>query len=162
MHPRVAELIKHFALAPHPEGGHYRELFRSTTPVTPSDGRGPRSILTGIYFLLARGEHSAWHRVTSDEVWHVYEGEGIELLLAAPDCTTIVRHRLTTLSDGTGEPQRLVPAGWWQAARPLGSYALAGCNVAPGFDFADFSFLRDHSTHVDALTRSAPDLLTLL
>ena len=80
MHARAAELIAQLSLQPHPEGGYYREVFRSAGVVTPADGRGARAALTTIYFLLPAGAASRWHRVTSDEVWHFYEGDPIELL----------------------------------------------------------------------------------
>ena len=80
MHVRAEELIATLGLRPHPEGGFFREIFRSSTLVTPADGRGPRSALTTIYFLLTEGTHSRWHHVISDEVWHLYEGGPLEVL----------------------------------------------------------------------------------
>lgn len=146
MHARAAELITRLELRPHPEGGYYRELHRSNEQVRPMDGRPLRPALTTIYFLLTEGTHSRWHRVKSDEVWHLYEGGPLELLLTAPIFTE-VEHRILGPAGSTERrvvgPVHTVPAGWWQAARPLGPYALAGCTVGPGFDFADFSFLRD-------------------
>jgi hypothetical protein len=159
MHPRAEELIRLLALRPHPEGGFYRETFRSAARVTGSR-RPERSALTTIYFLLAAG-FSAWHRVQSDEVWHWYEGEPLELLLASPDFSSLQRHRLGPVGPST-EPVVTVPAHWWQAARPLGPYALCGCTVAPGFEFEDFTFLRDDSDASDALRVAAPDLAALL
>ena len=161
MHARAAELISTLRLAPHPEGGHYREVFRSADSVQPADGRPPRSALTNILFLLAAGEGSRWHRVTSDEVWHFYEGEGLELLVAAPSLEQVARIALGTASAST-RPTYTVPAGWWQAARPLGSHALVGCTVAPGFDFADFSFLRDDAALAARLAALEPDSASLL
>lgn len=160
MNPRAAELIRILALQPHAEGGFYRETFRSAAQVN-SAQRPPRSALTSIYFLLAAGSFSAWHRVKSEEVWHWHEGEPLELLLAAPDCSVIRSCRLGPVGEGT-EPVITVPANWWQAARPLGPYALCGCTVAPGFEFEDFSFLRDDPAAVDALGIAAPDLCLLL
>ena len=85
MHRRAAELIRELGLAPHPEGGFFREIFRSTLLVEPCDGRSRRSALTAIFFLLAQGQVSRWHSVRSDEVWHLYEGGPLELLIASPD-----------------------------------------------------------------------------
>lgn len=146
-------------LAPHPEGGFYRETWRSTARVGTAQGSS-RSAVTTIYFLLAAGTFSAWHRVTSDEVWHWYEGEALELVMAAPDFSTV---RSVTLGPvrGAARPVATVPAGWWQAARPLGSYALCGCTVAPGFEFADFAFLRSDPAAA-SLRRAAPQLAGLL
>ena len=139
---RVSELIALLRLAPHPEGGHFREIYRSADRVQAADARGPRNALTNILFLLGRGEMSRWHRVSSDEVWHYYEGEGLELLIAPPPMDRVARVILGPAA-AAQRPSYAVPAHWWQAARPLGGHALAGCTVAPGFDFADFSFLRD-------------------
>lgn len=138
----AAELKEKLGLAPHPEGGHYREVFRSASEVRPDDDRAPRSALTAIHFLLSAGERSRWHRVRSDEVWHFSDGAPMELLLLTPD---LARHELVTLgriTDGQ-VPFHVVPAGWWQAARPRGDLSLCSCVVGPGFDFADFTFMDD-------------------
>jgi predicted cupin superfamily sugar epimerase len=142
VHPRATQLIDQLGMQPHPEGGFYRELYRSSLQVQPDDDRPARAALTTIYFLLPEGMHSRWHRVASDEVWHLYEGWALELLQATPDGGSIEQILLGSASNASG-PVHVVPAGHWQAARPLGPYALTGCTVAPGFDFADFSFLRD-------------------
>src|SRR3954469_23864445 len=99
MNPRAAELIRTLQLQPHPEGGFYRETFRSTLQVSP-DQRPVRSALTTIYFLLAAGGFSAWHRVHSDEVWHWHEGEPLELLLASADFRTVQRRQLGRIGAG--------------------------------------------------------------
>lgn len=161
MDPRAAHLIERLALLPHPEGGHYREIQRSPLRVRPLDGRDERAAMTGIYFLLAAGEHSRWHRVASDETWHHYEGEPLELLVAAPDAVRAERVVLGRALDADG-PVHTVPAGWWQAARPLGAYALAGCTVAPGFEFQDFAFLRDDPAAAARLVAAEPALRELL
>jgi uncharacterized protein len=142
MHPRVAELIETLELRPHPEGGFYREIYRSRSSVTTAD-RGPRSALTTIYFLLAAGSASRWHQVDSDEVWHLYEGGPLEVLELMASGADLVRHRLGPIGSGSGAPVCTIPAGHWQAARPLGEYALVGCTVGPGFDFEDFRLLAD-------------------
>jgi predicted cupin superfamily sugar epimerase len=161
MHPRARALIADLRLSPHPQGGYFRELHRSAGTVQPSDTRGPRAALTTIYFLLTAGSHSRWHRVSSDEVWHLYEGEPIELLVADPDFISLQRIVLQAASAHSG-PTHTVPAGWWQAARPLGGYALAGCTVAPGFDFSDFSFLRGLEGLTARLREMDPSLADLL
>jgi len=158
---RAAELVALLALQPHPEGGHYRELFRSQATVQPADGRPARSALTTIDFLLARGERSAWHRVQSDEVWHLLEGGPLRLWLLPPALDALTCRDLTPAAAGGG-PRLVVPAGWWQAAEPLGEFAYCGATVGPGFDFADFSFLRDDVAGRDALARLRPDLARLL
>lgn len=139
---RAAALIRRFDLRPHPEGGHYREIFRSAAPVTPLDGRGRRAGMTTIHFLLRRGERSRWHRVLSDEAWHLEEGDGLELMQMRADLGRVERVRLAPAAAG-GQPAHVVPAGCWQAARPIGAYALAACDVGPGFEFADFALMAD-------------------
>ena len=161
MHPRAAELIATLALRPHPEGGFYRELLRSTATVAPADGRGARAALTTIYFLLPEGAVSRWHRVRSDEVWHLYEGGPLELLELDDAGGALRRHRLAAVGDGDGAPVRTIPAGAWQAARPLAGYALVGCTVGPGFDFADFRLLADDPARCAAVVAAWPEAAAL-
>lgn len=139
MHPRARDLIAALELEPHLEGGFYRQLFRSSETVARPDGEVRRA-LTTIYFLLAAGMESRWHRVKSDEVWHHYEGDAVELLTFEPGATDAVRTVLGPLTRGAF-PVHVVPAGWWQSARPLGDYSLVGCTVGPGFEFEDFVLL---------------------
>ncbi|WP_315836803.1 cupin domain-containing protein [Bradyrhizobium prioriisuperbiae] len=129
--PTAENIIALLHLAPHPEGGHYREVFRD--PRTDAHGR---SASTAIYFLLARDERSHWHRVDAAEIWHYYSGSPLALQIAD-------EHGQRTLHLGpdlmAGEvPQIVVPAGAWQAAESVGDWTLVGCTVAPGFDFAGF------------------------
>jgi predicted cupin superfamily sugar epimerase len=136
-----AESIRRqLGLLPHPEGGHYAETWRSaTTHPHPAHG-APRALSTAIYFLLARGEYSRLHRVESEESWHLYAGGPAELHLLSPAGAYSVVTLGMDLTAGD-RPQAVVPAGWWQATRLAAGtdYALFGCIVAPGFDFADFS-----------------------
>jgi predicted cupin superfamily sugar epimerase len=144
MNPRAAALIEELGLKPHPEGGYYREIYRSSEEVQPCDDRPRRAALTSIYFLLVAGQRSQWHRVRSDEVWHFYEGDALEVVWTADG----EESETAVLSSGVAgaRPVCVVPAGHWQAARPLGEYALVGCTVAPGFDFEDFEMGRDTIT----------------
>lgn len=154
MHERAAALVAALGLKPHPEGGHYAEVFRSRDRVqTP---RGERSALTTIDFLLARGEFSAWHRVESDEVWHLLEGGPLQLHVIAAD---LARVETITL-DATR--RHVVPAGAWQAAEAVGDFAYVGATVGPGFEFADFSFGRNDAALRSALPAMAPHLARLL
>jgi hypothetical protein len=140
MHARASELIATLQLQRHPEGGWYRETWRSPLQVRRERDGSSRSALTSIFFLLAAGEISRWHRVAgADEAWHHYEGAPLELLSFAPDGAQPTRTRL-----GADPAARLhvVPADWWQAARPLGDFTLVGCTVGPGFEFGDFTMLR--------------------
>jgi len=125
------EIIARLDLKPHPEGGHYRETFRD--PLTTRDGRAAS---TAIYFLLARGERSHWHRVDAVEVWHYYAGSALQLQIAGESG----RRRVLLGPDVKASelPQAIVPAHAWQAAESIGDWTLVGCTVAPGFDFAQF------------------------
>lgn len=143
-HRRAVELIKALDLEPHPEGGFYREVFRSETIVNPNDRRGERSALTTIYFLLTDDSYSRWHRVRSDEVWHLYEGGPLEVMELDADCRALTTHTLAAVDVVAARPMHTVAAGTWQAARSVGPYALMGCTVGPGFDFVDFELLADH------------------
>lgn len=146
-------LIERFGLLPHPEGGWYRELHRSPLRVRRPDG-DERAGLTAILFLLQAGEVSRWHRVTgADETWHFAGGDPLELLVLPAEDGPIQRHGLGPVTllqapDQAGRPAHqqplaVVPAGCWQAARSLGAWSLVSCCVGPGFDFSDFSLLRD-------------------
>jgi predicted cupin superfamily sugar epimerase len=161
IHDRAAQLIDVLGLHPHPEGGFFREIYRSASRVHPDDGREDRSAATTIYFLLVEGTHSRWHRVLSDEVWHLYEGGPLDLFLAPPAADRVQRVLLGSVVESDG-PVHVVPAGWWQAARPRAAYVLVGCTVAPGFVFEDFSFLRDEaeaSARISRIDRAFEDLL---
>lgn len=125
-------IIAALRLAPHPEGGWYRETFRDAAG-------GERAFSTAIYFLLKRSEASRWHRIDSAEAWHFYAGAPLELrIAAAPDDAKAGAHLLGNDLAAGQQPQLMVPRGAWQAARSLGDYTLAGCTVAPGFEFAHF------------------------
>lgn len=158
---RPNELIASLGLIPHPEGGHFGEIFRSTCLVRPDDERAPRPALTSIYFLLARGDTSAWHRVASDEVWHFYEGDPIELTMLSPDFEEVRRLVLGPVGEES-QPVRVVPANYWQSARSTGDYTLVGCTVGPGFDFADFALLRDLPADAEVLRSRHPEFVSFL
>jgi predicted cupin superfamily sugar epimerase len=143
MHPRAQSLIADLDLQPHPEGGYYREIFRSESRVQPEDDRTERSALTAIYFLLVAGQHSGWHQVLSDEIWSHLEGDALELLCFDATNSQASTIALGRFSASAATPIHVVPAGVWQAARPLGEYALLGCYVGPGFDFSDFRMAKD-------------------
>jgi predicted cupin superfamily sugar epimerase len=144
MTTRPDELIEALQLAPHPEGGHYREVHRSEQRVRRGDL--DRSALTTIYFLLRHEEVSRWHVVTSDEAWHFYEGDPLELLSIEPATGRLTRTVLgVTATDAAAV--HVVPADHWQAARSLGAFTLVGCTVGPGFEFDDFRFVADVPGH---------------
>jgi predicted cupin superfamily sugar epimerase len=162
MHPRAEQLIAELSLEPHPEGGYYREIFRSSNLITTADGRGARAALTTIYFLLPEGAVSRWHRVASDEVWHLYEGGPLEILELDPKCLELSRHRLAGEVAQAQAPVCTIAAHRWQAARPLAEYALAGCTVGPGFDFEDFSMLADDANRAAHVRTTWPELVSLV
>ncbi|MFL6589611.1 MAG: cupin domain-containing protein [Chthoniobacterales bacterium] len=150
MRGRAKELISELSLEPHPEGGHFREIFRSSSQVQPLDERPARSALTTIYFLLTSGQHSRWHRVASDEAWHFYEGDPLELYWIGPNDE--IHEELLTGVSSEGRPVCVVPAGCWQAAKPRGEYSLVGCTVGPGFEFEDFEMLSGGSAEFAHIT----------
>ena len=126
------DIIRLPDLQPHPEGGHFRETFRDQQ----SDGDG-RAASTAIYFLLQDGEVSRWHRIDAAEVWHWYVGAPLELSIGAGEHAASSLILGSNLRDGE-RPQAVVPAHHWQSARSLGAWTLAGCTVAPGFEFSRF------------------------
>ena len=124
----AAEIVAEYSLAPHPEGGWFRETFRASA----SPGERPAS--TSILFLLGAGENSHWHRVDADEHWLFHAGDPLALQIVTADggIDALIGN------DPGLSPQAVVPAGAWQAARSTGRWSLVGCVVAPGFDFAGF------------------------
>jgi predicted cupin superfamily sugar epimerase len=119
-------------LAPHPEGGWYRETFRDER--TDADGRAASTL---IYFLLGTGEVSEWHRVDAAEAWHWYAGAPLSITVS-PNGHDAESHRLGQNLAAGERPQFVVSAGWWQTATSLGAWTLVGCTVAPGFSFTGF------------------------
>jgi predicted cupin superfamily sugar epimerase len=155
MDSRAEGLIALLGLTVHPEGGYYREVYRSASRVQPCDARAERAAITTIYYLLAGGDVSRWHRVASDELWHYYEGDSLELFTADAGFNQVTRHLVGRLDAGA-QPVHVVRADWWQAARSTGAYSLMGCTVAPGFEFADFQVLRDRPVEAAAVRRQHP------
>ena len=129
-------IIAQLALKPHPEGGWFRETFRDAPP----DGGESRArgALTQIYYLLRRGERSRWHRVDAIEVWHFYAGDPLLLRIAAEGGGVCSKSLGADFAAGQ-VPHAVVPAYAWQAAEPLGAFALVGCTVAPAFQFEGFT-----------------------
>jgi len=137
----AAALVEALNLAPHPEGGYFRETYRSAAG-------------TAIYYLLPQGQISRWHRVGRDELWHFYQGEGLLLSIISPEG----EYQEIALGTGAGQvPQGIVLAHHWQAARPLGSYALVGCTVCPPFTWDTFEM-----SDPTQLARLYPHLSTVL
>jgi len=162
----VAYWVEKLQLTAHPEGGYYREMYRSGEILDPiclgSDFTGKRHLSTAIYYLLNKGDFSAFHRIKSDEIWHFYAGNGLQLHVIQPDGrydTQIVGSKPFSVE----EPFFVVPKACWFAAKPLGEFALVGCTVAPGFAFEDFELAEkqaliklypQHKIIIEAFTRS--------
>jgi predicted cupin superfamily sugar epimerase len=161
------EWIEGLRLQRHPEGGYYRETYRSAEGVAkavlPDRFGGDRAFSTAIYFLLAGDDFSALHRIKSDEVWHFYDGAPLTVHVIDPAGRYAAIKLGRSLADGE-VPQAVVPAGWLFGASlgGRGSYALVGCTVAPGFDFDDFELpgredlCRQYTQHralIELLTR---------
>jgi len=132
----AAEVIRLLDLKPHPEGGHFRETFRDQQTFE------NRAASTAIYFLLAKGERSHWHRVDAAEAWHYYAGAPLALHVAENDKAAPSTVKLGANLTSGARPQFVVPAGHWQAAETLGAWTLVGCTVAPGFEFSGFTLAR--------------------
>lgn len=143
MENRISLLVEQLNMEEHPEGGYYAPAFRSeqlldTTTFENKRWKGPRSLYSSIYYLLKKGQYSCWHRIASDEMWHFYEGDPIILHVLTQDGTYYSK----VLGNSSTEIcyQWVVKGGDWFAAISDGvkGYSLAGCSLAPGFDFADF------------------------
>jgi predicted cupin superfamily sugar epimerase len=136
--------VEKYSLLPHPEGGYYAETYRSVEKIErqalPDRFPGDRSFSTGIYFLLEGSQFSAFHRIKSDEMWHFYAGEALDIFVIDTETGNLEVIKLGNDPEREEVFQALVPAGAWFASRPCqgSSYALVGCTVSPGFDFQDF------------------------
>jgi predicted cupin superfamily sugar epimerase len=151
-------LIKNFDLKKHPEGGYFKEIYRSSEAIPkralPSRYKSSRSFCTSIYFLLPSGAVSRLHRIASDEIWHFYMGRPLELIQISTE--GIIDRIILGQDIAAGQRlQHVVPAGNWFGARPMrgSGYSFVGCTVAPGFDFADFA-----AADEKALSRKFPHL----
>ena len=136
-HLTAAEVTALLGLAPHPEGGWYRETYRDETLLP-----GGRPASSAIYFLLAAGQRSRWHRVDAAEVWHWHAGAPLQLGIAPPRGAAN-RVRLGADLAAGQRPQAIVPPGHWQQAESLGDWTLVGCTVAPAFEFRFFEMAPD-------------------
>jgi uncharacterized protein len=150
----ASRLVRTLGLKPHPEGGYFAETYRSGMQL--GSGPGSRAAMTSIYYLLTGDTFAAFHRLASDEVWHHYRGERVAIDTIGLDR----KHRRIVIGDGK-HFQAAIPAGIWFAAHVIGrnAYALVGCDVAPGFDFADFelgsraALLGEFPEHARLITR---------
>jgi uncharacterized protein len=138
----AGEYIEQLEMLPHPEGGYYKETYRSALNVSVDGFDGERSICTSIYFLLRHGQSSALHRIKSDEIWYCHDGDGLEIIEIDESGNEIVTRLGKNLSKGE-VLQHVVKANRWFGARlPAGAqFCLVGCQVSPGFDFKDFELM---------------------
>ena len=138
MNKKSSETIDKFKLLRHPEGGWFREIFRSGDYVKREDGE-KRNNITGIYYLLCKNEISKWHRVNyADEIWIYLQGAPLNLW-----CLDNGNKEIRNLRLDSNNPIEIIPSGYWQAASTAGAFTLTSCCVGPGFDFLDFEMLRD-------------------
>jgi predicted cupin superfamily sugar epimerase len=164
MTDRAQELIDRLGLVPHPEGGFYVETYRASFHVRKPPLGGPRAASTAIYFLVTRAQPTTYlHRLKSDELFHLYEGGPLDVLLLGPGSPGEVRRLGVDVAAGE-RPQLVIPALTWFAVElvPEASHCLIGCTVAPGFDFADFDLAEgpelaahypDHAARIARMTR---------
>ncbi len=140
-------LIQKYNLIEHPEGGYYREVYRSESELNSPVHNQTRASVTHIYFLLTKKDISRFHKVCHDEIWNFYDGDPIELI-------TFDGSELATETIGTdcNDYFHIVKSGVYQAAQSTGEYSLVGCSVAPGFDFKDFSFLKEAENDLKKFT----------
>ena len=148
----MQKLIDKYHLVPHPEGGYFSEFYRSEQSVKSAAVNQDRRSVTHIYFLLPEGQVSIFHKVVHDEIWHFYEGDPIKLLKydgfgTEEDIIGAARNGYVSIVKG----------GVYQAAESTGAYSLVGCTVAPGFEFEDFSFLRDEPELKERFLEEFPD-----
>ena len=136
---KVLEYVKLLDLKPHPEGGYYKETYRSPDLIEPDGFEAKRNVSTGIYYLLESGSFSAFHRIKSDEMWHFYDGTDLSVY-CIDDLGKLIVLKLGHNIKAGEQLQGVVPAGSWFASRveAANGFALVGCTVAPGFDFRDF------------------------
>lgn len=149
-------LIEKYQLEAHPEGGYFREIYRSEQELLSPVSNESRNSITHIYFLLKQGQYSRFHRVWHDEIWNFYEGAPLRLIEF--DGEHIEEKRIGE----NGKYVSVVKGGVFQAAESIGEYTLVGCSVAPGFDFKDFSFIQEEPNLLNIINQQYADYSYLL
>ena len=149
------EIIKKLNLSKHDEGGYFCQTYKSDLIVRPQIGSYTRSSATHIYYFLSRGMHSKFHKVKHDEIWNLYDGEGVKLYIFDDKNNTVDEQ---ILSSRDFKFHAVVHGDLWQAAEPIGDYILVGCTVAPGWESEDEAYLSDHPAVIDKLNKLRPDL----
>ena len=147
----MQDLIDKFKLAPHPEGGYYAVVYESKQSVTSPAVNQDRKAVTHIYFLLSEGQVSRFHKLAHDEIWNFYQGDPLKLIKYNGSTVEEV-----IIGSGCSNCVSIVEGGVYQAAESTGAYSLVGCTVAPGFEFEDFSFLRDEIEMKEKLLKEFP------
>ncbi len=152
--------IKHLNLTSHPEGGYFKEVYRSDEGITrnslPYRFPDDRAFSTSIYFLLEKGDFSAFHRIKSDEVWHFYDGDPVSIYVIDNN-GKLTTHRLGLSPENSILPQVTISANNWFASESTGIFSLVGCTVSPGFDFNDFemgdrnALIKQYANHVEII-----------
>jgi len=140
--------IQKYQLKPHPEGGYYREVYRSKQTVNSQTAKANRNTVTHIYFLLKKGQFSRFHRVLHDEIWNFYEGDPLKIIEF--DGAVLEEKIIGKENDSYFS---VVLGGIFQAAESIGEFSFVGCSVAPGFDFKDFSFLDDETELINKIKK---------
>lgn len=153
------EIIKDLNLSPHNEGGFFRQTYKSDYTVQPQKESYARSCVTHIYYFLSKGMHSIFHKVKHDEIWNLYDGEGVTLYTFDAE-NDKVEEQILTQQDL--KFHAVVRGDIWQAAEPIGDYVLVGCTVAPGWELEDEEYLSDHAEIVEKLGMLRPDLKRLI
>jgi predicted cupin superfamily sugar epimerase len=148
--------IDHLKLQPHPEGGYYREVFRSQIQVTTGESANSKQACTSIYYLLEGADYSGFHRLASDEIWYFHKGAPLHIHAISPDGVYMI-HELS--DSATGNLSVVIPASWWFGSELPGKadFALVSCAVAPGFDFAEFEMAEK-----DGLTALYPQHMAII
>ncbi len=160
---RTEFLIQSLELRPHPEGGYFREVYRSPSLLSLEDRDGVRAWMTTIYYLLTSGQRSRWHRVCSDELWHYYEGDPLQLNILDSELQELKTHYLEPINQqSTNGLVCVVSANAWQSAKTTGEYTLVGCTVSPGFEFNDFTFMSECTEEARKLATKFPALIEFL
>jgi hypothetical protein len=147
----MQDLIDKYKLVPHPEGGYYAVVYESKQAVTSPVVNKDRKAVTHIYFLLLKGQVSIFHKVAHDEIWNFYDGDPLKLIKYNGS-----KIEEDIIGSGCSDYASIVEGGVYQAAESTGVYTLVGCSVAPGFEFEDFSLLRDDLESKDKFLEKFP------
>ena len=153
------KIIEILNLSKHDEGGYFRQTYKSNFIVQPENKSYKRSCVTHIYYYLQRGMYSKFHKVKHDEIWNLYDGEGVKLHVY-DDKNNKVKEQILSKRDFNFHA--IVYSDLWQAAEPIGDFVLVGCTVAPGWELEDEVYLSDHPEITDKLIKQRPDLQRFL